>query len=114
MWPRWCELLVAMWLTASPFVLGHIDGPLRFRLSDWTCAAFIALFAIASMVRWKRAHLWELPVGGWLAAFGYLADPEPLPALQNDMLTAFVLLMLAVIPSNSHRPPRDWADKSRR
>jgi hypothetical protein len=112
MWPRASELVLAGWLAASPFVLGHIDGPPMLRLSDWISAAAIAVCALASLTeRWRRLHLAELLVAAWLLGFGYLASPEALPALQNNILVAMVLAMLAIIPGEANQPPRAWRER---
>jgi hypothetical protein len=109
MWPRLCELLLAAWLAASPFVLGHWPADRTLWLNDLVCAGLIAACALLSLnARWRYAHLGELLVALWLLGFGYAARPEPLPALQNDILVALVLAMFAVIPTQSNDPPESW------
>jgi hypothetical protein len=111
MWPRVAEIVLAGWLAASPAVFGHVGGPAMLRTSDWICAAAIAACALGSFVeRWRRLHLAELLVAGWLMGFGYLASSEPLPALQNNILVAMVLMMFAIVPNQANRPPRAWAE----
>jgi hypothetical protein len=111
MWPRVVELLIACWLVASPFVFGHIDGPTRFWASDFAAATGIAVLAMGSFSkRGRQLHLFELLVAAWLLGFGYLAAAEPLPSLQNNILTALVLMMLAIIPGPANQPPRAWRE----
>jgi hypothetical protein len=111
MWPRILELLIAGWLAISPFVFGHFPKDRTLWLNDFLCAFLIAACALLSLggrMRW--AHLAELPLALWLLAMGYLGRAEPLPALQNHILLAFALLMIAVIPSDANRPPLRWQE----
>jgi hypothetical protein len=109
MWPRLVELLLAAWLAMSPFVFGHFPSERDLWLNDFVCAAVIATCALLSLRgATRRAHLVELPVALWLIVVGYFARSEALPALQNHILLAFVLLMVAVIPTDSNRPPAQW------
>jgi hypothetical protein len=109
MWPRFLELVLAVWLVISPFVFGHYPAERDLWLSDFACAGVIAVCALLSLrPTTRRAHLVELVVAVWLLATGYLARSEALPALQNNILVAFVLLMVAVIPSDANRPPVQW------
>jgi hypothetical protein len=113
MWPRVAELLIACWLVASTFVFGHINGPQAFWISDYVSAGAIALCASLSFTDWaRRMHLVELLVAVWLLVFGFLASSEPLPSLQNDILTALVLMMFAIIPNEANSPPRSWREFS--
>ena len=109
MWPRILELLLAAWLALSPFVFGHFPEDKALWLNDFLCAFLIAacaLLSFRSRTRWM--HLAELPLAFWLLAMGYLSKTEPIPALQNHILLALVLLMVAVIPGDANRPPLQW------
>ena len=110
-WPRIVELIVAGWLAASPFILGHVSGPWQLWVNDLVCAGLIALFAGLSFThRLRRMYLAELAVVAWLLGFGFFAADEPLPSLQNDILVAFVLAMFAIIPSDANEPPPGWRE----
>ena len=109
MWPRVTEALIGCWLAASPFLFGHIADERRLWVNDFACAATIWICAGLSFWRpLQRLHLVQILIAIWLLGFGYLASSEPLPALQNDILVAFVLMMFAVIPSEANRPPLSW------
>jgi hypothetical protein len=113
MWPRVLELLIACWLAASPFVFGHFDESRSLWLNDVICAGILAACALLSLsTKWRRLHLAELPVAAWLLSFGYAASKEPLPALQNNILVALVIMMVAIIPSEANQPPRGWRELS--
>lgn len=117
MWPRMAELAIAAWLAASPLVLApgqHAAAGDMPWLSDAVCAALIAMCALLSFTRplaWL--HLGELAVVAWLLGYGFLASPEPLPALQNDILVAMVLPMFAIIPNRATLPPHSWREFNR-
>lgn len=111
MWPRLGELLIACWLAASPVIFGHIDQQRSLWLNDLLAAVAIAAFAGLSFTeRFRRLHLAELVVAAWLVAFGFAASRDPLPALQNDILVALVVGMVAIIPNEANRPPRRWRE----
>jgi SPW repeat len=113
MWPRVIEILIACWLAASPFVFGHFEQSRSLWLNDFICAVLIAACALLSFSkRWRRMHLVELMVAAWLLGFGYLASSEPLPDLQNNILVALVVMMIAIIPSEANQPPRAWREFS--
>jgi hypothetical protein len=111
MWPRACEILIAAWLAASPWVFGHLEGQRSMWLSDLAAAAGIAVMALASFSeRGRRLHFLEIVIAGWLVGFGFFAATDSLPNLQNDILTGLVLAMFAIIPSPANEPPRAWEE----
>ena len=111
MWPRILELVLAAWLVMSPFVFGHYPTERDLWFNDFACAGVIAACALLSFrPATRRAHLVELAVAVWLLAMGYFARSEALPALQNNILVAFVLVMVAVIPNDANRSPAQWRE----
>lgn len=102
MWPRIAELLIAIWLAVSPFAF---DSPIA---SDLTCAILIALFALLSFSeRLNKMHLLTLLVATWLTLLPFFAD-HVTAAMQNSLYFGLFLLMLALVPSQAHLPPRPW------
>ncbi|MEX0718711.1 MAG: SPW repeat protein [Planctomycetaceae bacterium] len=115
MWPRVVEVMFGCWLAISPFIFTHPpDQPLLW-WNDLGCAAVVVALALASFhPRWRRAHLLEVAVGAWLIGAGYFAAEQPPPAAtQNDVLVGWLLLMFAVIPSETNRPPAGWERRLR-
>lgn len=106
MWARVVELLLAVWLALSPFIFP--DSTQEIFL--WTCALLVALFALLSF--WNslgKMHLVTLGVALALLGLGYRTFPEISPPPQeNATVVGLLLLMLAIVPSHAHRPPRSW------
>lgn len=109
MWPRAVELMLGLWLTLGPFLFSHLDDRAltwSVELSGWTV---VVLAALSFTRRFHRAHLGNIAVGLWLAAHGYFgyAHPAP-PGAQNAILTGLTVLMIAIAPTDSTRPPASW------
>jgi hypothetical protein len=108
-WPRICELLLALWLIASPFVLGRAERLAHVRVDVLAGVVVAVLAALSFGARRRRAHLGNVIVAAALAVHGYvLAGTEPSAAAQNHLLVGLTLLMIAVIPSDASRPPAAW------
>ena len=108
MWARIAEILLGGWLAASPWLF-YRGADIRFWANDIACGAIIIGCAILSLVMpWRRIHLAELLVALWMLMFGFLAAPEPLLGLQNNILVALVLMMFAIVPTEATLPPRSW------
>ena len=110
MWPRTLEVMLAGWLAMSPFIFRHpIDAP-QLWWNDFGCAALIAAASLCAF--WgcaRRAHLLNVLIAFWLLGFSYLSIADPAsPAAQNGIVVGLILLMLAIIPSESTLPPKPW------
>lgn len=120
MWPRVVEVMLGLWLLVSPFVFRHPAGERVLWASDLVCAVAVATLALLSYrERWRRVHLFELAVSGWLVLFGYLGGGEGRPpGFQNALFVGLTLLLLNIIPSEANQPPRKWrefyAERARR
>lgn len=108
MWPRVCEVILAAWLMFSPAVL--IDEPSVTRVARG--AGFVmAVFSAASLVpRFRRAYLLTLAIAVTTAVYSFVEPPPPSPLMQNLLITALVIAMFAVIPTDAMRPPRGWRE----
>lgn len=109
MWARVVEFMLACWLALSPFIL-HYPSDHYLWASDLTCASLIALFSLLSFYGpLRKIHLLNLGVALWLWSLGYQNYPElALPPQENSVTVGLLLLMLAIIPTHSHLPPRPW------
>ena len=112
MWPRVVEVMLGCWLAASPFIFHPSADQPAFWWNDFLCALLIITFALLSF--WERArwaHLLQLGMGlwlmGWAFYWGFGQNPVP-PAMQNDVMTGFTLLMFAILPNKVTRPPASW------
>ena len=112
MWPRVVEVMMGLWLAASPFIFRHPPDQEALWVRDFLCAlAVISLGLLSFWRRARRAHLGILAVGAYLVLAAFLSDASPPPAaLQNDLLVGVVLLMLAILPSEASLPPRSWRE----
>lgn len=109
MFARLFELALALWLAASPWVLGALDEPSLARAS-WIGAVLVALLSGAALIRRQgRLHLLLLAVGAALTVWGWAAFPRPGPAgAQNLIVVGLLLGLLAVVPTGALRPPQGW------
>lgn len=112
MWPRVVEVMLGLWLAASPFVFRHDSGATAYWSNDLLCALLVVVFGLLSFAeRFRLAHLATIGVGLWLIGFGYLASPYPAPvALQNNVVLGLLLVMFAIIPNEASLPPRPWRE----
>jgi O-antigen ligase len=110
MWPRVVEVMLGLWLAASPFIFRHPPDQKALWVRDLACALVVVCLALPSFWRrTRRAHLGILAVGAYLALSAFLSDANPPPAaLQNDLIVGIVLLMLAILPSEATLPPPAW------
>lgn len=111
MWPRVCEVILALWLLFSPAVL---IGEQSVTLVARGAGLVMAVFSAASLLeRFRRAYLLTLAVALAAAAFPFFHPPPPSPLMQNVLITALVIAMFAVIPTEAMRPPRGWRELER-
>jgi hypothetical protein len=115
MWPRYLELILGLWLIASPWVLPHPEPPFRF-LNEVVSGFAIVVLSIASFFRPTRwAHLVTGAVALWVGAAAYFFEPRPgPPGAQNDITVAFLLLMLCILPNEASQAPRPWRQHGNR
>lgn len=111
-WARSSELAIAAWLGMSPLIFGHPSG--SWMRLDLGAATLVGLFALLSL--WpptRRAHLLTLAVAVALATHAWIADHAArgmLPAAQNHLAVAGLLLIFAVLPTEVLQPPRGWRE----
>lgn len=103
MWARIIELLIALWLVISFFAFGYHSDCL-------IVAAAIALFSLLSYREsLNKMHLLNALCAFYLLYVSYTYPVVPLPFhYQSMILSAFFLLLLAIIPSRASEPPLAW------
>jgi hypothetical protein len=110
MWGRWCELLLGLWLLASPWVVPY--GEMGTASTLLAGVATLLLAGISFYPRWHQAHLALLAVAAWLTLHGWLltrgegADP---PGAQNEIIVGLLIATFAIVPSAAMDPPPGWA-----
>ncbi|MDX1582443.1 MAG: SPW repeat protein [Thermoanaerobaculia bacterium] len=113
-WPRLLEIVIGCWLLMSPFLFGHYPDHRALWLSDLISGLAIVVISSMSISRkFFRLYLGNLLVAFWIIVHAYGQSPPPghaIPAIQNELITGLVLGMVAIIPSDTSRPPREWQE----
>ncbi|MGH9458010.1 MAG: hypothetical protein ACRD2J_10265 [Thermoanaerobaculia bacterium] len=106
MWPRLCEIAVALWLFVGP---AFFPGPERVELITRVVAAAVLIFSAGSLLeRFRRAYLGTFAVSLGIIAW-VLMQPSPVaPAFENLMVSGLLLAMFAILPPEDNQPPRAW------
>lgn len=112
MWARLIEIFFACWMMISPFIFRHDPAEEFLWASDIACGGLVLIFALLSFIdRLEKAHLASLAVALWLVGVGFSSEivPSP-PAYQNSLIVGLLIGMIAIVPSQSHLPPRAWRE----
>ena len=109
MWGRYIEIVLGLYILASPWLLPHREPAWR-HLNEIVCGAAVIVFAIASFFRPTRwAHLLTGVVALWLGGSAYVFEPRPgPPGAQSDITMAYLLIMMFLIPNDASSPPGPW------
>ena len=110
MWPRVVELMLGVWLAASPFFIPQPTSGHFSMINAFVCATIVVIAScLAYWEPTRHARAITAVVALWLVGRAYLAAPHPAsPWLQNEFLIGLLLLMFAVIPNEASKPPRSW------
>ena len=109
-WPRYSELICAVWLIVSGWVLTYPD-PFVYRVVSITAAAAVIIFDLMSITLFMRyAYLMILAVAAALLGFSYFVAPPETQGTQNLICVALFLLMFAILPTEALQPPKSWRD----
>jgi hypothetical protein len=110
MWPRVAEIVLAVWLLVSPWVLLD-NGLTRVGYANQLICglAIVFLSTVSFWLRLGRAHIIEIPIGFWIIGSTYFQSVHPPSALaQSNLLVGLFLLNFAIIPSRASLPPHSW------
>lgn len=112
MWPRVVELMLGLWLAASPFIFRHPGDQVMLWVNDLGGALAVVTFSLASF--WKPAqwaHWLTGLVALWLVGFAYFGFDRPGPAgAQNEITVGLLLLMMFFLPNEANLPPEEWRE----
>ena len=110
MWPRIVELLLGLWLAASPFIFETTGlGPLVATQSVVCAIVVIAASCFSFRESTRHARAVTALVGLWLVGAAYVTASRPAePELQNQFTVGLLLILFVVIPNEANRPPRPW------
>ncbi|HEY4255514.1 MAG TPA: SPW repeat protein [Chlamydiales bacterium] len=109
MWARIIELMLACWLSLSPFIFHHPSESTFLWNNDLVCGAFVALLALLSF--WnpiEKIHLAIFPISVYLVIAAFTNSPSP--AIENHLVLGLLLAMLSLVPSHAESPPRQWIE----
>lgn len=113
-WPRILEITIGCWLLMSPFIFGSYPAHSELWLSDMICGALVIVISCTAISRrFRRLYLVNLAIAVWIVGYAYLQSPPPQHApawIQNDLIAGLILLMVAIIPSDTSRPPQKWQE----
>lgn len=109
MWPRTVELMIGVWLAASPLLFAMPTGEGRW-LTCFTFGGLVVVFSCLSF--WdaaRHARFGTLAAGLILAAKAYFtAETPPSAPVENEFLVGLLLAMFAIVPNEATLPPRPW------
>ena len=111
MWPRHFEIALACWLAVAPFVFVYGAEARLHWANDFTCAALMAVFALACYARpLEKLHLLNIAIGVWLAGLGWFIrhDPPAAGAADHYVALGLLVILLGILPSHANAPPRAW------
>lgn len=109
MWARIIEILLGVWLIASPFLFRQAETGMRGVVNDLICGVAVIILALLSFSRrFGWAHFPILLVAAWLMTTGYIAGHPAPPAAQNLIITGILLAMFAIIPNRTNEMPESW------
>ena len=112
MWARVIEFTIACWIALSPFIFRYPGDAVFFWTSDLITSSLIAFFSLVSFYKpLRKMHLFNVLVSFYLILLGYIfkegAYPEP---LQNYVVLGLLLVMIAIVPSETNKPPVPWRE----
>ncbi len=109
MWARVVEIMLGFWLIVSRFVFRHDAAGGSFLKNDLLCGFAVMIPGFMSF-RQKTywAHFLILAVALWLIIYGSsMGYPSP-PSARNQLVTALLLAIFAIIPNGMGELPGDW------
>lgn len=112
MWARVVELMLGVWLLASPFIFGY--GAEQTALWARALGFGTLVIVLSCLSYWeptRQARIVTLAAGTLLAGIAYFSAVEPYSAaLQNEFVVGVLLLMFAIVPNDASEPPRGWRE----
>ena len=101
MWPRIVEVMLACWLTVSPFIFDYDEADRLLWITAYLSAAAVATLSLLSLSRrFDKVHLGILVVAAWLAVTGYAFGGER-PASESARAAGTIAPPTSTSPSPS-------------
>jgi len=111
MWGRVVELMVAVWISLSPFIFRVTDDATIMWVDQLTA---LTICIVAGMSFWEplqHTHVVTFPLSAGLMVWGRFAEMPPPPIHQNHIVVGFFLMLMVFVPNDASYPPLDWQDK---
>ena len=110
MWPRVVEVMFGAWLLIVPFVFRATPQIESFVASSVVAGSVVIIASLMSFwppAGWARFV--TLGASIWLIGHGYFAAVRPgPPAAQNEIMVGLLLVLFAILPNETNRPPIGW------
>lgn len=110
MWARHLEIILGIWLFCARFLLNF--GDYNFKVWDVINPLLVITLAIACYCRKiRKLHLLQIAPAIYFIHQSFTYYTYVLPfGLQNYILVALLLLIVAIIPTEASQPPIKWRD----
>jgi len=111
MWGRVVEIMVAVWISLSPFIF-RVSEDATIQWADQLIA--LTIYVVAGLSFWKPtrwAHTLTLPLSIGMMVWGRFAEMPPPPIHQNHIVVGFFLLLMVFVPNDASYPPLGWQQK---
>lgn len=96
-WQDWTNLVLAVWLLVSPWVLQFAVGPATAAWNAWISGVIVAVIAGTALMRAQPWEEWtNLVIGAWLVISPWvLAFGSSAAATWNAVIVGLLVLALA-------------------
>lgn len=113
MWPRVVEVTLGAWLLITPFVFRDSPAMDAYATNAMVSGSIVILASLLCFWhRTDRAYFVTLAVSLWLMGHGYFAAERPgPPPAQNEITVGLLLLLFAILPTETNQPPGPWRDR---
>jgi hypothetical protein len=105
-WPRYCELVLAVWLIVSGWIVENPGA--AYRIASVAAGLLVIALDLHAIIYRSYFYLLVLVVAAAMLAFGYFAAPPEGPGTQNIITVALLLAMFAILPTEATLPPDSW------
>jgi hypothetical protein len=107
MWARTAEIILGLWLAASPVIFGTYGSGYGTAALDHAAGVIVLIFAAMSFSKtFGWAHYATLALSPVMVLSSYLTTAHPAPAhVQNRIAVGLVLMIFAILPNNAGQAP---------
>lgn len=110
MWPRYCEMLLGLWLIVAFWVLDYASSDVFLVVNIVAAIGILVLDALSIALYIRYAYLAVLGIALALLIHAFVAMPPEAAGTQSNIIVALLLLMFGILPSEATLPPPSWRD----